>query len=257
MRRFLIIAFLFGIITMALSAGRAAAQDFSVFSDFQADTPGSPPATGGADQPTGIIGINVQVQSSACGIATQPVQASDVDCSASEFYFGGIYYDLPAPVTDDVLRIEATVAINQLTNGVFFDTSTDYYGSAVARLILKDNGNIVDQFGVVLSSYVANTPMRFRADIDMVSKTWACTIDDELNGFEDDPVTSGLAFVNDPGTISQVGTVWFDLFGSFNKFTCTPPRAIAFDDLLMFTPAPLFADGFETSNTLNWSSTTP
>ncbi len=257
MRRFLAVVFLFGIITRALYPGTAAAQEFSVFSDFQSDTPGSPPVTGGPSQPTGIIGSNVLVQASACGIATQPLEAADVDCSASEFYFGGIYFDLPAPVTNDVLRVEATVAINQLTNGVFFDTSTDYNGSAVARLIFKDTGNIVDQFGVVLSTYAANTPMRFRADIDMVSKTWACTIDDELNGFEDDPVTSGLGFVNDPGTITQVGTVWFDLFGSFNKFTCTPPRKIAFDDLLMFTPAPFFADGFETSDTSRWSSTVP
>jgi hypothetical protein len=237
----------------------AGAQDFTIFSTFDADTPGSPPAIGGSDQPTGILntGVGVLVQSSANGIATQPLEVADSDCSASSFYFGGVYYDLPAPITGGVLRIEATVAANQLTTGVFFDTGTDPYGPSVARLYFDNLGSIHDQHGVVVASYAANTPFRLRADIDMDTKTWACTIDDELNGFDDDSVTPGLAFVNDPAGISQVGRVYLDLFGSFNIWTCVPPRTVAFDDLLIVAPVPIFADGFESGNTDAWSTVIP
>ena len=245
--------------TFLLAPGGAAAQEFSIFSTFDGDTPGSPPATGGLNEPTAIINGGVLVQTSASGIATQPLEVADGSCSASPWYFGGVYYNLPAPVTGDVLRVEATVAANQLTTGVFFDAATDssVSGISVARLSFQDNGTIVDQFDVVLSSYTANTPLRFRADIDMHTKTWACTIDDELNGFGDDLVVSGLAFVNDPGIITQVGTVYLTLFGSFNIFTCTVPRAVAFDDVLIFTPAPFFVDGFESGDTTAWSNTVP
>jgi hypothetical protein len=198
----------------------------------------------------------VLVQTSSSGIATQPLEVADDSCSNNpQFYFGGVYYDLPAPVTGGVLRVEATVAANQLTNGVFFDTAGG--GLAIARLSFKDNGTIDDQFDVVLSSYAANTPVRFRADIDMDAKTWAGTIDDELNGFGDDPVMSGLAFANDPAGITQVDRVYFDLFGSFNIFTCTVPRAVAFDDVLIAAPAPLLVDGFESGGTTAWSNTVP
>jgi hypothetical protein len=243
--------------TLLLAPGGAAAQGFSIFGTFDADTPGSLPAIGGPDQPTGFLngGIGVLVQTSSSGIATQPLEVADGTCSNSPFYFGGVYYNLPAAVTGGVLRIEATVAANQLTNGVFFDTLD--LGAAVARLRFQDNGTIVDQFGVVLSSYAANTPVRFRADIDMDAKTWAGTIDDELNGFGDDPVVSGLAFVNDPASITQVDTVYLDLLGSFNIFTCTVPRAVAFDDVLIAAPAPLLVDGFESGGTTAWSNTVP
>ncbi len=240
-----------------LAAGGAAAQEFSIFSTFDADTADSPPTTGGPDQPTGFLsaGVGVLVRASSSGIATQPLEVADNTCSNTPFYFGGVYYDLPAVVTGSVLRVEATVAANQLTSGVFFDTLDG--GSAVARLSFRETGIIVDHFNVELSSYVANTPFRFRADIDMDAKTWACTIDDELNGFGDDPVVSGLAFVNDPASITQVDTVYLDLLGSFNIYTCTVPRAVAFDDVLIVTPPPLFVDGFETGDTAAWSSAVP
>lgn len=242
-------------VTLALVPGGINAQEFSIFSNFDADTPGSPPTIGGPDQPTGIINGGVLVQSSANGIATQPLEVADADCSASSWYAGGVYYNLPTPVMGGVLRIEVTVAANQITTGIFFDAGVDYLGISVARLTLNGLGQITDYFGTVLGSYAANTPLRLRADIDMDSKTWACTIDDELNGFEDDTVTSGLAFTNDAAAITQVGTVHLDFFGSFYQPTCVAPRTFAYDDVLITTGLPIFADGFESGDTASWSST--
>jgi hypothetical protein len=133
-------------------------------------------------------------------------------------------------VTSGVFRIEVTVADNQLTGGVIFDTATRYYRPSVARLLLKENGTVVDHDNVVLSSYVANTPVSIRANINKDNTTWACAIDDELKGFGDDQVVSGLTFTNDPSTIHRIGTVYLWLFGSFNTYICTIPRAIGCDD---------------------------
>ena len=242
--------------TLLLAPGGAAAQEFSIFSTFDDDTPGSLPATGGSDQPTGVQNGGVLVQTSANSIATQPLVVTDDSCSASSWYFGGVYYNLPTPVTGGVLRIEATVAANQLTSGIFFEAAVSYFNISVVRLRFREDGTIADQFDVVLSSYAANTPVRFRADIDMDTKTWACTIDDELNGFGDDQVVPGLAFVNNSASITQVGTVGLWLFGSFNVSTCTLPRVVAYDDLLIVTPTPLFVDGFESGDLLAWSDAT-
>jgi hypothetical protein len=45
-------------------------------------------------------------------------------------------------------------------------------------MYIDNNGEIVDHFDVVLGTYSTDTPVLFRADIDMDSQTWACTIDD-------------------------------------------------------------------------------
>jgi hypothetical protein len=108
---------------------------------------------------------------------------------------------------------------------------------------------------VALSAYAANTPVRFRADIDMDTKTWECTIDDELNGFWDDQLVPGLIFVNSPSIITNVGTVSLNIFGSFSA--CAGSRVVAFDNVLITNVLPIFADGFESGDTDQWSTAVP
>jgi hypothetical protein len=231
----------------------SSAQEFLVFSAFYEDTPGLPPETGGWNQPTAIVNGGVLVQATANGIATQPLEVDDGDCNPA--YFGGVSYTLPAPVTAGVLRLEATVSFNQLTDGTFFDTTVSGTSTSISRLAIEDDGTIVDRWGVVLETYAANTPLRIRADIDMNSKTWACTIDDELDGFDNDQVVPGLQFVNDPSLINQIGAALFTLYGSFDA--CTGSRIVAYDDILIVTWPPLFADGFESGGTTAWTVTAP
>ncbi len=238
---------------LLLVSGVTASQTFVITSNFDADTPGSPPATGGPDEPSGVINGGVLVQTDSNGISTQPLEVDDGSCNQG--YFGGVYYTLPTPVTAGGLRIEATVAVNQLTDGVIFDTWISFMSTSVVRLRIIDDGTIADQFGTVVSSYAANTPLRFRADIDMASAAWACTIDDELNGFSDDPVVSGLPFVNPPSIISQIDTVYLGIFGSFNA--CSGSRVVAYDDVTIFDFPPIFTDGFESGKTDAWTLTLP
>jgi len=229
------------------------AQTFTIVSNFDGDTPGSPPAVGGVNQPTGIMNGGVLVQATANGVTTQPVTADDGSCNQN--YVGGVYFDLPAPVTIGGLRVEVTFAANQLTDGVVLDTGISYLSASIARMSIENDGTITDHFGTVLSSYAPDTPVRLRADLDMSSQTWAATIDDELNGFADDPVVSGLPFVNPPSVITHIGVVYLALFGSFSS--CTGSRIVAYDDVLIFDIPPLFADGFETGDTAAWTLTVP
>jgi hypothetical protein len=233
--------------------GADAATDYTIISNFDTDTPGLPPTTGGLSRPTGIIGLGVLVRTSSNGISTQPLEVDDASCNMS--YYGGVYYDLPVAVTSGFLRIDATVALNQLTDGVIFDTAVNFGGASIARLSAENNGTIVDHFGVVLGNYSANAPFRFRAVIDMVTKTWSCVIDDEFNGFGDDQVFHGLDFVNSPAVINQIDLVAPTLFGSFSA--CTGSRIVAYDDIFITNSARLFADGFETGGTGAWSATVP
>ena len=76
-------------VTLVIVTAGVAAQEFSIFGDFDADTPDSPPATGGAGQPTGIINGGVLVRGSANGISSQPLEAADNTCSSAPFTSAG------------------------------------------------------------------------------------------------------------------------------------------------------------------------
>jgi hypothetical protein len=135
-------------------------------------------------------------------------------------------------LTSGSLRVEATAAFNQITRGIFFETSASAFSTSITRLNFNGDGNI-EANAIDIENYQANTPFRFRADIDMDTKTWSVAIDDELNGFGDDPVVGGLQFTNSPSSIDQVGQVYMGLFGGFGAWPCSGSRVVAFDDILI------------------------
>ncbi len=247
--RWLILTVAFVVVFAGLAGpGVATAQWGPIFSTFDDDTVGLPPALGGSNQPSVIINGGVLVEASANGIATQPLVIDDDFCDPT--YFGGVYYNLPTPVTSGTLRVEATVAFNQLTDSVFFDTAVSTQVTSATRLYIEPGGTIVDAFDVVIDSYSPDTPIRFRADIDMDTKTWACTIDNDLDGFANDQVVSGLQFVNAPGIIPQIGSALFALYAG--SAACADSRVVAYDDILIATGSPIFIDGFETGGFIDW-----
>ncbi len=251
-RREPMIAFRITILIIFLILGDVCIAQTMILSDFNDDTPGQPPAIGGPNEPATIINGGVLVQASANGLNDQPLTLDDGSCDST--YFGGVTYDLAAPVTQGVVRIEATVATNQFIGSpartILFDSTESGLGASIARLGFREDGMILSNDGVELGSYLPNEPFRFRADIDMTTKTWAASIDDELNGFDDDSVASGLQFVNPPGIIDQIGTAIMTMFGSFTS--CTGSRIIAYDDITI-TDFVIFKDGFESGDTSAWS----
>jgi hypothetical protein len=200
--------------------------------NFNGDTPGLPPATGGANQPTTVFTIGggtVLVQSSANGISTQPVVVSQ----DFAFAFAGLNADF-AQVKSGLVRIEAAVGFSRLTFARFLATTDRSNGDEVTSLVATSSGDIQEEFShTVVGTYSPNQPFRMRMDIDMSTKTWSASVDNELNGFADDPVISGLPFANVPSLISGVG----ELTSYLQVQDGLGSASVAFDDLTVSTPA--------------------
>ncbi len=208
--------------------------------NFDADIPGQPPATGGPGQPTFLIrpaGTSVLVQAVANGIATQPVvvaaQAANQFASVTTRF---------SPISDGVVRAEATVAFDRLAAAFFLQTSAGsgpFPSAVVTRLIVTEGGDIQDFFGTVVGAYVPNQPFRVRMDIDMSADEWSVVIDNELNGFNDDPVVSHLPFTNPATVLPTVGGIWASMSLFFRQSVA--PTAVAYDDIRVFVPVRMVA----------------
>lgn len=198
--------------------------------NFDRDMPGQPPATGGDGQPSGLIvrdGSSVDVLSEANGITSQPVVLK----VPAENVFAGVVTRFE-PVTAGVVRIEVTVAFDRFFDGLFLDTSAETGASPsaiVSRLIVTADGEVQDdKTRTTVGRYVPDRPLRVRMDIDMTTKSWAASIDRELNGFGDDSTVSGLPFDNPIAVLPSVGAVW----GSLIVFPTASAgeTSVAYDD---------------------------
>ena len=195
-----------------------------ILSTFDSDSVGLSPSIGGPNQPSGLrvpSGASVLVQSSAFGINSRPVVLDP----GAVAVFTSVGYDIPRMSTG-VLRVEATVSFDNLLQGYFLQTGVGSSSAVVSRFEAY-NGTIF-AYGQNVGSFQANVPFRVRMDVDMDSKTWAASIDGNLNGFQDDQVFSGIPFSNDTSVLPYVGFVGADLNNDLNSPYMT--RA-AYDDI--------------------------
>ena len=222
--------------TSAILTGTATSTTELVHVDFNSDTPGQPPLTGGPGQPSFLIsepGTSILVQGSANGIATQPVVLSAQGASA--YASVGTLFDA---VSEGVVRIEATIAFDRLADGFFLQTSAGsgpFPNAVVTRLNTTDSGEIQDDVTrTAVGVYVPNQPFQIRMDIDMSANKWSVAVDNEMNGFDDDPVVSGLPFENPADVLPTVGGIWasIDLFPTDS----VGPTAVAYDDIRVMLP---------------------
>jgi len=211
--------------------------------NFDNDVPGQPPQTGGPGQPTDLFtapGTTVLVKTSANGIATQPVVLTAQ--AASQAVYVATMFN---PVSEGIVRIEATVAFHRLTDGYFLETGTGsglFSSAIVTRLITTASGEIQNNAKLsnytnrtTIGTYAPNQPFRVRMDIDMTSKTWSVAVDDEMNGFDDDPVIMNLPFENPLAVLPTVGLVFagLDLFPT----SSVAPTSVAYDNIKVFLSA--------------------
>jgi hypothetical protein len=233
--RRLLFAFLLVVLTLAIPLIASAADaGFSPITSiaFDGDTPGQPPALGGINQPTSVFQLfgpgSLLVQSSANGINTKPV----VIAPDAAFTALGLNTDF-ASVGTGLLRIEATVSLSRTVFARFLAT-TGTNGLEVTSLVVQPGGTIEEEFThVVVGSYAANQPFRIRVDIDMGSKTWSAAVDNELDGFADDSVTSGLPFANVPASITEV----HELTTYLQFMDGGGPVSVAYDDITVSVPS--------------------
>lgn len=174
-------------------------------------------------------GSTIVVRSEANGITTQPVEVT-VD-TFSKFVSVNVDFE---PVVEGMLRIEATVAFDRLFDGFFLQTAVP---TAVAsRLVVTRDGEIQDFADrMTIGSYSPNQPFRIRMDIDMSIRRWSVSVDNEIDGFEDDVIVSGLRFINDPNTVPRIG----EFLASLDVFPTVSAGAtsVAYDDITIATAA--------------------
>jgi hypothetical protein len=151
------------------------------------------------------------------------------------------------PVSNGTVRVEATVSFDRLIDGFFLQTSVSVSEAVVTRLIVLSDGSVRDDFSrTLLGQYEANTPFRVRMDIDMTVDRWSVALDDELNGFDDDPVISDLPFENPSSVLPSVSVV----HASFDVFPVRPiGGSIAYDDIAVLCP-----DGMTSVSRDTWGS---
>jgi hypothetical protein len=207
--------------------------------NFDSDTPGQPPSTGGPSQPTFLeseLGTSILVQASANGVPTQPVVITAQ--AASQFASVTTLFD---PVPEGLVRIEATAAFDRLADGLFLQTTAEsgpYPSAVVTRLITTDRGEIQDDITrTLVGRYAPNRPFVVRVDIDMSATTWSVAVDPEMNGFDDNPTIPGLPFENPPADLPTVGAVWASL--SLFPTLSVGRTAVAYDDIRVLVPAPV------------------
>lgn len=231
-----------------LSSAVAGAVELPVTTDFNSDVIGQPPAVGGPNQPTALFespGTSITVQASAFGLVDQPVV---LDSPNAEYVT--VNWVFPE-VSTGTVRCEATVAADRLLDGYFVQTASadDAVG---ARLVFLGSGEIRDQqSGTVVGLYSALSPFRVRLDVQPAAEEFCATIDDEMNGFDDDPRYCGLPVLNS-GNFYPIAA----FYGSLNPAGATQ-AAIAYDDILIEISIGIFADGFEAGDLSAWSTSVP
>lgn len=205
-------------------------------SDFNADTVGTMPVLGTPDNPTHILKrLDTEqdplVQSSALGLADQPVTFNISSDALSGVL---LVYDFEPNITTTILRAEASISVNAFANLIVLRTWENSFGQVLGDVLLNESGEIRG-IGGLIGTYTPGTPFRVRIEVDVTSGHYALGVDNELDGFADDPMVSGLTFMNDPAGVSNVGGFGIGYLASEGL----PNVVVAFDDILMMEiPAP-------------------
>jgi hypothetical protein len=209
-------------------ASSAVTQQQAYTANFDADQPGQPPATGGANQPT-VAATNdpscsVLVQREALGLVNQPVVTTAVGTN----HYAGVGFEF-APITHGIVRTEVTASVERFVDADFLqaaDADNDFY----TLLVLSVQGEIrADLNGgdITLGHYAPYQPFRIRMDINLDTMTASVVVDDEMNGFFDDVLYTGLPFADDNGDLQGVRGV-YALMGVAE----TTPVSAAYDDFV-------------------------
>ena len=197
--------------------------------DFDQDTPGTQPSTGGIGQPSFSFaspGSAVLVRNAANGLSTKPAVVK-VDNAAVR---AGLAYNF-YPMTKRKVRVEANVSFDRFASGIFIQSSVSEATAVVTRLIVLDQGIIQTESEerITVGEYSPGRPFRVRVDIDIAEQTYSVVVDSELDGFENNAVYDDLKFANSSDVTTSVGTALFEL----NTFSTASegPTSVAYDDI--------------------------
>jgi len=166
-----------------------------VDNDFESYPVGSPPPQTGGNDPTRLI---LQPDSSALirngwlGIPSNSLVLQGTYPS-----YANVRWSFPA-ATEGVLRVECVISLQQPANLLLAHTS-DENGASASTVSCRDSGTIwaghltgAQQAG----QYAAGVPFAVRMDFDLAAETFVVSVDNELDGFADDPATAPVPRIN-------------------------------------------------------------
>lgn len=224
-----------GAVILAALAPAALGLTLPCTSTFDTDTLAMPPTLGVPNAPTSIYkhdGAEPDplVVASSLGIATRPVEfAIPADAPMTAM----LLYDFE-PNVPTLVRAEATVSLSQHTHAIVMRSWMNSVGLVLGDIIFTDDGKIFGH-GAQLGLYAPGAPVRIRMDVNIITGRYSARVDDELNGFADDPLITGLTFSNDPSLVTNVGGIGV----GYIRSTAGPAATLAVDDvLIMEIPSP-------------------
>jgi hypothetical protein len=210
-----------------------------IFSTFDQDTVDQPPQLGGPpNHPTSLYQLEggpmgtpvdgtINIRAAADGITTQPVEINNQGKSK---YFGSVNYRLGSTMSSGTVILEATITFDKLLSAGEYDFFLQTINSenAVPTRLHMFPGGAIRAGGTQIGSYQANVPFRVRESIDFATQKWSVVIDNEMNGFSDDPVFSNFAFenINPPYDIREV-------WASFSCYNTAGLASCAYDDIFL------------------------
>jgi hypothetical protein len=199
-----------------------------VFSDFEGDTVGEPPLTGGANQPEAwgaSVSVSVMIVSGAGGIPSQGLQISDSGFQGD----GWARYNF-GPFDSGVTTIEGICSVNKLALMDICGTSVNT-GTSISRVLVNPRYEMYGLYITAMAAhYQPNRPFRFRIQVNMTAKKWSFVIDNELNGFGDDQVINDIDFMNDPSSINSISKFLAQYSGGS---TTISGQTIIYDDIFI------------------------
>jgi hypothetical protein len=216
---------------------------------------GIAPPTGGENEPTSIVtpsGGSVAIVASSDtttstttnGITTQPVRIIDTG-SAN---YGSVDFDF-APVTTESVRAEATVSFSRLVDGYFLQIGD---GDHAVQLRMTSSGKITDSSFNVLGDYQVNVAFRVRLTVSPDSDSWAVTVDNELDGFDNDAPYTGLLYSY--STVSRFSLSLCTTVGSATTNVAYDDVKIsAYSDLVVSNITPIYYDATRSQLTYQYT----
>jgi hypothetical protein len=202
----------------------------SILSTFDHETLDTTPATGRLNQPTSTSvtsgsSVTVRVKSNSCGLTGRVLEINNPSSTAAKT--GEVTYSFDT-LWNGTLRVEATVSFSAVVASTFL-VAMDQYGTTALNLQTTAGGLIIDNNSVTLGRYSANTPFRFRIDVDLSSKTWSFIQDTEINGFNDNTAVTSRTFATN---ITEINRVRAQLYTAANAVALTA----AFDNIVIAQP---------------------
>ena len=154
-----------------------------------------PPPLGSGNDPAEVIShpnATAVVQKNSLGISSNVLQLQVGD---SEFV--NVVWQ-HATQTTGVLRVESVVSLQAFADVSLIGTSGDS-GASVSELNARADGALYADYAirrVRVGSYDPGTPFGVRMDHDLEAQTYTISIDNELDGFEDDPASDPVERMN-------------------------------------------------------------